>query len=389
MANANLDQDCLIITGVKKKPDNTFVVLPILNDDFVDSAIYQRLIADNIEPDLQVDYVPHLFKESQLVGIFKIKPTNDKPYMMKKDFGSGDKVRKRGESFIRKGTFTLPLMRNDIDHIFGQRLNAFDFDQKISVYFSGTINKTTVEVKPICDLVLPSQKQAKIIQEILEKRKQLKLKQEGDRQKNLSEKNNFKVPVLIGLEKIFGDIDNPYVNATASLTGGTTYEQRSTTTLQENLKNIAEIYRDQDLVEIFENRSKKINFVVFNGGTKYLEDVLIKVDINEIDGLAIADRSHVMQVSHNPFYPIREWNKLVFTLRKKQGGTYSYSERIGDLPHLQPKAVFDVPLHMAVFSKLTGKKINITLTIYGKNLQKPFKYNLVITVVDNVQNLTT
>ncbi|MEZ0538938.1 AlbA family DNA-binding domain-containing protein [Fibrella arboris] len=386
MANANSDQERLIITGVKKKPDNTFTVLPIPEGEFVDSATYQKLVADNIEPDLQIDYLPYRFKGDQLVGIFKIEPTNDKPYMMKKDFGNGDKIRKKGESFIRKGTTTLPLMRRDIDVIFEQRLDSSQFNHQIKAYFSGTNGKSTIELVPIFDLVLPSQENTKIIQGIIKEREQLKQKRAEDEERL----KNTPQPKLGGIDlswmndyrKGFGDIDNPHISTTDLLHGFTSYQQRSTDTLKENLKNITETYADEDLVEIFNNRSQRINFTIHNEGTKYLEDTLVKIDITEADSFGIAEALYVKQFNYSVLNPVKEWDKLTFKLREKNAGLYTYNQHIGNLPHLRPHEVFEKPLRLAIFPTLIGKEISIFLTIYGKNLRRPIEHKMVIKVID-------
>ena len=144
MANAFIEGDRFIITGVKKYPDGKFTVNPIPQGEFQDSATYQQLVLNNIEPDLHIDYQPHLYKGNQLVGVFTIPAGSDKPYMMKKQNGT----RKPGESFVRKGSVITLLMRKDIDRIIEQRIKADTFNHIIACYFSGTNRDKALNLTP-------------------------------------------------------------------------------------------------------------------------------------------------------------------------------------------------------------------------------------------------
>ncbi len=103
MANANVEGEKYIIVGVKHKTSNDRDIIGIKKEDFSDSATYQQLIRENIEPDILIEYSPYEI-DGKYVGIFRIKEANNKPYMMKKDFG---KKLKKGDCFIRKGVFKL------------------------------------------------------------------------------------------------------------------------------------------------------------------------------------------------------------------------------------------------------------------------------------------
>ena len=83
IANASGNQDRHIILGVNYKNNGERDILGIEAEDFIDSAQYQQLAYENIEPKIDFDYFPYNFKGDKL-GILKIFDCNDKPYMMKK-----------------------------------------------------------------------------------------------------------------------------------------------------------------------------------------------------------------------------------------------------------------------------------------------------------------
>ena len=117
MANADVENDRYIIIGVSHKSSGDREILNIKKGDFIDSAIYQQIIRENIEPDIKLDYSPYKYK-SKLLGIFKISGCSDKPYTMKKDFGK----LKKGDSFIRKGTHEPRMTRRDLDIIIEKKI---------------------------------------------------------------------------------------------------------------------------------------------------------------------------------------------------------------------------------------------------------------------------
>jgi len=83
MANADVGNDRHIIIGVNHKASGDREILNIKRRDFIDSAIYQQIIRENIEPEIKLDYLPYEY-EGKLLGILKISNCFDQPYMMKK-----------------------------------------------------------------------------------------------------------------------------------------------------------------------------------------------------------------------------------------------------------------------------------------------------------------
>ncbi|WP_080058941.1 AlbA family DNA-binding domain-containing protein [Spirosoma aerolatum] len=374
MANAPIDGDKLIIVGVKKSSDGSFAIHPI-EEQFFDSAIYQKLILDNIEPDLRIDYYAHKYKGNQLVGVLKIPASPDKPYMMKKQFGTDKQLRRPGESFIRKGTATFPLMRKDIDKMFEQRKQQDAFNHTITCYFSGTDLNKELCLKPNVPQKLTSQRKADEIQAILARRE----KEEKERTDRAIQKMLF--PGIEALREPYLDFADPFGQPSP-------YEKRSTQTLLENLKNINKTYKDDDCYELFEKHSAKINITLLNEGTVYLEDATVEIRTPKKEGFYIADKIYrkpvYRSIAETLSHGIRpaSHDELNYPKYEEQNGDYVFRQHIGDLRHLQPTDIFDVPLRLVIGPKLIGAEIEVRVIIFGRNLPIPIKDTLVIKVTE-------
>lgn len=146
---------------------------------------------------------------------------------------------------------------------------------------------------------------------------------------------------------------------------------------------IEETYREDDLYELAEVRAHKINFTIHNEGDKYLEDALLRIEIPITQGLYIANQIHKKPVEKSgQFVPTIDWEYINYSRYEESNDRYIYKEHIGNLPHLQPREIFKVPLRMVVARNLAGRNIDITLILYSKDLPKPYSYNLTIRVVD-------
>jgi hypothetical protein len=111
MANSNYEGDKFIIIGVN---DEGEVVGIEENLEFVDSAIYQDIILNYIEPDITIDYFKYTY-DGKILGIIKIDGrNNNKPYLIKKEIIS----LKLGSCLVRKGSQNSPANRTDFDNFY-------------------------------------------------------------------------------------------------------------------------------------------------------------------------------------------------------------------------------------------------------------------------------
>ncbi|MDQ0273802.1 AlbA family DNA-binding domain-containing protein [Cytobacillus purgationiresistens] len=118
MANSHYDGDKFIIIGVN---DDCEIIGIDKNEEFVDSAIYQDIILNYVEPDITIDYFKHIY-EGKTLGILKIaNDNNNKPYLIKKEIAS----LKLGSCIIRKGSKNSSANRSDLDKIYNNKENFY------------------------------------------------------------------------------------------------------------------------------------------------------------------------------------------------------------------------------------------------------------------------
>jgi hypothetical protein len=137
MANYPGDENRFIIIGVIESNGVAGKFRDI--DQLIDDAKYQQFLMSNIEPKINFEYKPFSYKGHQL-AYFRIFNCNERPYLFKKDLISpvvADRIDyKSGDGFIRVGTSTKKLTRDDFERIYSHRYSKQDRsgDLGISIY---------------------------------------------------------------------------------------------------------------------------------------------------------------------------------------------------------------------------------------------------------------
>ena len=367
MANADVENDRYIIIGVKHKPSGDRKMLNIKKGEFIDSAIYQQIIRENIEPDIKLEYFPYEH-EGNLLGIFKISNCFDQPYMMKKDFRN----LKKGNSFIRKGTHEPRMTRRDLDIIIEKKIKKHKFDGKVQLSFSKYGSSQEIELMVTSDIKLPSQRAAEKIKGIIKEKQLAKIKTQNS--------DSTEISSIFELQKRL--IENPFrvTNPLSPIP----YEQRTLEELQNNLKEVDQTYRDDDSYTLFELSSHKINISILNEGHTYIEDASIQLQINKIEGLLVAEKAYAEPKNiinsivnlHVPSYESMNYPEVNYT----ESSIVIY-QRIGDVKHRLPINAFKVPIRIVFLDQLAGKVVEIKCKIFGKNLIKPLTETLKIKII--------
>lgn len=374
MANADIEGERYIIVGVKYKSSGDKELLGI-KEDLVDSAIYQQLIKENIEPEILFEYLSYKFK-GNIFGIFKISKCYKKPYMMKKDF----KNLQKGDCYIRKGTHQCKMTRRDFDLIIEKKLKSNEFSGEIQVGFSGYNFSKEIELATIGDIELPSQRAAKKIRKIIKKRKQYidKVSSKDSALKKLIP--NLGSELLKSLPISFpSPILAPFIS--------TPYEQRSLTQLEKNLKEVEKTYREDDLYEAFELNCHKLNIRILNKGQTYIEDASIQLEAKKIEGFRIVSKVYEKPKHEHPLMPqvyIPSYESQNYPKVNETETSFTVFQEIGDIKHKIPINAFKVPIRVFLAQQTEGKKIELKCTIFGKNLREPFKEILTIKVIPNI-----
>lgn len=351
MANAKTNEDKLIIIGVNHKTNGERDIIGV-NDNFVDDSYYQQLANENVEPEIEFKYYPYEF-DSKKFGIFVIRSCNNPPYMLKKDF----KTLKKGDCFIRKGSHQTRVTRSDIDYYFSQKLLNGKFKGTISLNFNDS-NSKILTINRNKNLQLPSENAAIRIREILK-----------EKEEKLEKLDNFGIMLM---------------NRDIPMLGRNSYENRSISTLKENLESVKETYSKDDLFYLFEENSIKINLTLVNNGSEYLEDSSIEVKINRNENFLIAPSVYPKPVDsswpYRPQYNELSLSNIQYPKVSETDLEYTIFENIGNIKHNLPINVFKVPLRFVAGRDCFKKEVILKIKIFGKNLPKPIEDELKIIV---------
>lgn len=363
LANANTTEPRYIIIGLKPKSNGDRGIIGIENE-LTDPSIHQQLINENIEPELYVEYTPYRFQD-KILGVFKIPSCTNQPYLMKKDYGDNKNKLRKGDGFIRKGTHQTRITRVDLDSFYESRANLSLFSGEILIGFKGTNFSDTLELNALSNLKFPSEIQKAKITNILNKKKAEKEKLDK-----------------FGIKDNLFDIRDSIARSLVPFGGGLPYENRDIETLEKNLKNVSNTYREEDYYYVFEKKSHKVNFELINLGTKYIEDATIQIYIQKEEGLLIADRIYLEPKDDNPLnYNLSFSNNFGYPRVEEVDDKYIITHSLRDIAHQLKVEVFSESLRIVLFPPLIGKSFNLSVKIFAKNIASPIEKILKITVI--------
>lgn len=135
-ANLASKEDKYIIIGVEEKGGIAVGFKPI--DELHDQASYQQFLNQYIEPEINFEYKEVLYKGNRL-AYFRIFDSNKEPYLFKKEYRElqpkGNHYR-IGTGFVRSGSSTRELRRDDLEKIYSERSSIKDRSNDIDFEFS-------------------------------------------------------------------------------------------------------------------------------------------------------------------------------------------------------------------------------------------------------------
>jgi hypothetical protein len=127
MANLPNDDDKYIIVGVKELNGMASSFLNI--QDLVDEASYQQFVNSSIEPAINFEYKRASYEGFEL-AFFRIYNNVNQPYLFKKDVNNPTDPQKnefrKGDGYIRQGTSTRKMTREDFESIYRARFTHKD-----------------------------------------------------------------------------------------------------------------------------------------------------------------------------------------------------------------------------------------------------------------------
>ena len=359
MSNANTKEDRYILIGLKPKSEKDRG-LEGIPGELTDSANLQQLVYENIEPELQLDYFSHIYKE-YTIGVIKISNCNNQPYLMKKDYGNGKNKLYRGEGFIRKGSHQTRLTRKDYDRFTSKKNDDRHFKGEVIFSFETKSPKNEIVLVSVDDIKLPSQiKKEKIERIIKEKTEKAETMEKfGMSHMNLLEGMNFN-PLGFG--------------------GTTSYEQRSVETLKKNLEDVTETYSDHDYYELLENNSNKCNISLYNKSYNYIEDASIIIKIPKLEGIYVAEKiysnpNNNSMINGNTIYSMK------YPTVNTTNNYYIIENTIGNIKHQKKQDAFDLDFRLFTSTKLKIKELKVVCELYGKNLKTFIEKELTVKII--------
>lgn len=139
MANSNYADDKYIITGEKVRPYGKRIKKGIDLNIVKDSADYQQIVSENIEPAISIEFQIIEYKSIKY-GIFKISNCTNRPYLLKKDYMS----LRAGFMKIRHGSRNDKITRFDLDNIYKSKKVEEKTDFKIYGINEGKLTEKIV-----------------------------------------------------------------------------------------------------------------------------------------------------------------------------------------------------------------------------------------------------
>ena len=344
MANADTNDECYIIIGVIHNNGGQKELRGISREGFIDDAVYQQLIRENVEPDIKFEYSLYEYA-GKCFGVFKIGNCDDKPYMMKKDYNK----LKKGDSWIRKGSHQPRMIRRDFDAIYERKMASISFNGYVEIFFEEN-RSDSITVPTAGEFTLPSERKARGIRRTIEEKKNPGLKKS-----TILDLYGISVPDL------------------SALTGIKPYHERTLEELEENLKNVTKDFAVDDAYFLFEENGYRLNIILHNKGEQYVEDGEIHVYIPKVDGLLVAPK-----VTEKPDRSPYRLNTLISPQSRPKYPEIIESENyavimesVGDIKHHIPILAFEEPVRIFFNNSLSGESIEIKCEIFGKNLKKP------------------
>jgi len=342
MANADTNDECYIIIGVIHNNGGQKELRGINREGFIDDAVYQQLIRENVEPDIKFEYILYEYT-GKCFGVFKIGNCDDKPYMMKKDYNS----LKKGDSWIRKGSHQPRMIRRDLDAIYERKMVSIGFTGHVEILFEEN-GSDSITIPTAGMFTLPSEVEARRIRRAIEEKKNPSLKK----------------PTILD----FYGISVP--DLSYALMGIKPYHERTLEELEENLKNVSKNFATDDAYSLFEENGYKLNITLHNKGEQYVEDGEIHVHIPKIDGLLVAPRV-TEEPNHDPYSIYLPQDHSKYPTVTKSEKYVIIKEFVGDIKHHLPISAFEEPVRIFFDSTLQGEFIEIKCELFGKNLKKP------------------
>ena len=337
MANASVDGNRYIVTGIRFDESGERQVNPIDHKDFSGKPFYPALVAEFIEPPINIKYKPSTV-DGQRVGVYEIGDCRDKPYMMRVDYS--ERLR-RGDAYIRVDDTAVKIGRRILFHLFDNRADNFTQEDTIEVGFPGEVIQKNLSLPTVDMSRLPSEIQY------------AKLNQLADVRENAKDSGSTTTLARMVHMRLFGS-DDPY-------------EDRTPTALLSEMEEIRKKHEADDHRFLFDENAQKLQLVILNQGDAPIQNASITLLLPNHEAFYAATSltapGDSIEFADYPTVSTRR-NKIVV------------SSTVGEIPAGTPIEAFELPVRYCAGTDLDGKRMTLLYKLFGSNLRQPVEGRL-------------
>jgi hypothetical protein len=345
LANASVDGNRYIVTGVEFDAAGRKRLAGVGRDDFAGKPAYQSLASEHIEPPLRIRYQP-VSVDGKRVGVFTIGDSQDRPYMMRVDYSE---TLRRGDAYARVNKAAVKLGRRQLQALFEEKFRDSVSAATIEIGFPGEIIHKDRDF-PTCDLAgLPSAIAGAKLRELMAARKTA-----------FASVSNTIVARLTHA-RLFGS-DSPY-------------EERSTEDIRAEMKQLEQRYREQDDHFLFAQRGDKLQLVIFNQGDEPIQDASLVLVMPNHSALHVA-RALPKLKRDNGFVERAAVEQAAYPAVTMHDDSIHVTVKLGDIPSGEPVEAFESALRICIGHELRGRRIGIQYSLFAKNLRSAAKGKL-------------
>jgi len=275
-----------------------------------------------------------------------LEACEDQPYLFRRQVSS---LVSAGSGWIRSGVKQRPLLRQDLQQMFEQKVRGGAGSSEIRVGFHGPVPREEITL-PVLPLdAMPSVLAARRVEKMLDARQLSKA-------------------VLGRTDTRIDRLVHAQVSNEAQA-----YHSHDTTTLRAMLCQIPREQASADEHYQFEIRTHKLNVLVGNLTDAALSDVLLVLKIPAVKGVGVVDRIRAapgMQAALQQRYPLVEAGAQAVTVQAD--GIY--------IPKGATVNAFREPLRLYLREPVVGKTIPVAYSLNGRGLSGAVRGTLRIVV---------
>jgi len=304
-----------------------------------------RLVDQAIEPQISIRMLEVVIGEA-VIGVISLEACEGQPYLFRRQVSS---LVSAGSGWIRSGVKQRPLLRQDLQQMFEQKVRGGAGSSEIRVGFHGPVPREEITL-PVLPLdAMPSVLAARRVEKMLDARQLSKA-------------------VLGRTDTRIDRLVHAQVSNEAQA-----YQSHDTTTLRAMLCQIPREQASADEHYQFEIRTHKLNVLVGNLTDAALSDVLLVLKIPAVKGVGVVDRIRAapgMQAALQQRYPLVEAGAQAVTVQAD--GIY--------IPKGATVNAFREPLRLYLREPVVGKTIPVAYSLNGRGLSGAVRGTLRIVV---------